>query len=497
MNDANSVVSYSSIDRYNWMVINIKSASDFYRASKIIGFIMLGVCLITIVLVLLISNFFTKSIYNPMKNIIKKLRGDDGRVISENEYEIINNAFMNMSGAITNLEETIENNKPLIKNNIVQSLIYHKLNTIEEMDEFLHVIGKKFGGNFYTASAIKLDKKVMKKLSVENSSAILYNIISEIESLDNGTSSYLAAQLDADSIVLVGAHETDDRTALMKEAQYFEDYIASNYYLSCVMIIGSIVKTPTEIYKSFDCVADALKYRFLMPKLSVAFGDDIIGREECGATMPDFHIEEFKKFLNTGSVSGCKKSAHIIIDDLVNGEYKASYCNTKLMELVSVVSRYMKANNIKSAELLDETMMNIFDEIGDVYEFEDWLDSLVGRVLEYLKINMNENSAAIVENAKAYITENLASELSLNLVAEKVFLSPQYLSKVFKEHTGMNFSAYVTNLRMEKAAKMLLSGNVSIENIAGMVGYNTTHYFIKKFKEKYGVTPKVYRTKHL
>ncbi len=497
INNAESVVSYSSIDRYNWMVINIKPASEFYRASQIIGLVTLGVCLFNILFILVISNLCTRSIYNPMKNIIKKLRGDDGKIIAENEYEIINDAFMKMSGTITNLEKTIESNKPLIKNNIVQSLIYHKLRNMEELDELLNIAGKRIDGNCYTATIMKLNKEVMEKLSIGNSSVILYNIISEIESIDNGTSSYIAAQLDADSVVLIGAHQSSERAELIKEAQYFEDYFVSNYYLSCVMIIGSVVATPMEIYKSFDCAVAALKYKFLMPKLSVVFGDDISSREECGETMPESYMDEFKKYLNISNLSGCKKAAHIIIDDLIKGEYKAAYCNTKMMELVSVVSLYMKKKNIKSDDLSDESIRDVFLKISDIYEFEEWLDSVIKNVIEYSDMNMKENSAAIVENVKAYITENLASDLSLNLVAEKVFISPQYLSKVFKEHIGMNFNAYVTNIRMEKAAELILSENISIENIAGMVGYNTPHYFTKKFKEKYGVTPKIYRTNHL
>lgn len=99
----------------------------------------------------------------------------------------------------------------------------------------------------------------------------------------------------------------------------------------------------------------------------------------------------------------------------------------------------------------------------------------------------------MIENTKNYISKNLAEDLSLNSVAEKIFISPQYLSKVFKDETGMNFVDYVTQTRMEKAKELLTSTTENIETIAEKVGYNTPHYFIKKFKERYGVTPRNYR----
>lgn len=487
-----SVVAYSTIERYNWIVLDIMPVKMYYHASNLVNAVVVIACLITILLAFIISNFFARSIYNPIKTIINGIRGED-KEGSDNEYAIINTAIMNMSGAITNLEETIENNRPLIKNNLVQSLIYHKITTSEELEDFLKITGRHVSGEGFTASLLKLDKSVIEKLTIENGSVILYNIINEIEGLDNSISSYIAAQHDSESIVLIGIHKNTDRDELMKDAQYLEDYIASNYYMSCIMIIGSIVDTPLELYRSFDSVITAQKYKFLMPKLSVVFANDINYRDESNIVMSDEYINEFRKCLNVGSSAKSRKALHAILNELIQGDYNASYCNSKMLEIVSVVANYLKANNIKSTDPMYTEIINGFGKVEDIYEFEEWLVKIIDRIFAFAKENTKDSTIVIVDNVKEYVINNIAEDLSLNAVSEKVFVSPQYLSKVFKEHMGMNFSEYVTNCRMEKAAELLLSENASVETIAGMVGYNTPHYFIKKFKEKYGVTPKMYR----
>ena len=100
----------------------------------------------------------------------------------------------------------------------------------------------------------------------------------------------------------------------------------------------------------------------------------------------------------------------------------------------------------------------------------------------------------MIDTIKSYIAEHLHEDLSLNAVAEVVYLSPRYLSRMFKQETGENFVDYVTRMRMDKAAQLLHSTEHNIEQIAASLGYNNPAYFTKKFKEIYGMTPSNYRS---
>lgn len=99
----------------------------------------------------------------------------------------------------------------------------------------------------------------------------------------------------------------------------------------------------------------------------------------------------------------------------------------------------------------------------------------------------------VIAYLKSYIGENYARDLSLEMLGEVVHLHPSYLSKIFKDHAGMNLSCYITDVRMQKAAKLLEETEDKVQEVMIRVGYRKSQHFSRLFKEKYGVTPKEYR----
>jgi len=98
-----------------------------------------------------------------------------------------------------------------------------------------------------------------------------------------------------------------------------------------------------------------------------------------------------------------------------------------------------------------------------------------------------------IEQAIKYIKIHYKESLSLRAVAEYVHLNPNYLSVLFKEEMGITFSEYVTRSKIQEAKRLLVTTRLSINEISEAVGYQTTKYFIKIFKEYVGVTPAKYR----
>ena len=97
------------------------------------------------------------------------------------------------------------------------------------------------------------------------------------------------------------------------------------------------------------------------------------------------------------------------------------------------------------------------------------------------------------EMVKKYVEEHYGEDLSLEVIAAHVHLHPAYLSKVFKENEDQNLSGYITNVRMEKAAQLLMEPELKVHDVMEKVGYQKSQYFSKLFREKYGVTPVEYK----
>ncbi|MDF2923456.1 MAG: response regulator [Paenibacillaceae bacterium] len=97
--------------------------------------------------------------------------------------------------------------------------------------------------------------------------------------------------------------------------------------------------------------------------------------------------------------------------------------------------------------------------------------------------------------AKEYMEHHYANDISLVTVAESVGLSTAYLSKLFKQATGENFSDYLSCIRVEKAKQFLHDPRYKIYEISERVGYQNLKHFYKLFKQITGVTPSEYRNR--
>lgn len=100
------------------------------------------------------------------------------------------------------------------------------------------------------------------------------------------------------------------------------------------------------------------------------------------------------------------------------------------------------------------------------------------------------NKKHVVEQILSYFEDHYQEKISLEQIAENMYLSPFYISKIFKSETGDTPIRHLINIRLERAYELLRSGTVkSVQEVAAMVGYEDAYHFSKLFKKKYGIPP--------
>lgn len=198
---------------------------------------------------------------------------------------------------------------------------------------------------------------------------------------------------------------------------------------------------------------------------------------------------------------GDKKNARSIINDLLTEIllYAGGDLNVikaKLYELMAFFSRTAVEAGAKTTDLSDivkKSSKLLLDNI----DFQDLCRTTIDILDEYLEVvykTRGEKSAhAHLATAIAYINEEYGDcNLSLNETAKKVFISPYYISHLFRAEMGTTFVDYLTKVRIEHAKTLLLEG-ASIDYTAEKVGFKDSSYFTKIFKKHVGVTPTRFR----
>lgn len=95
----------------------------------------------------------------------------------------------------------------------------------------------------------------------------------------------------------------------------------------------------------------------------------------------------------------------------------------------------------------------------------------------------------IVNTLVSFLNENYMHQISLETISKNFYMSPAYISKVFKEEMGESPINYLIKIRLSEARKLLLEGNVSIKVVARSVGYEDAYHFSKLFKKYYNISP--------
>ena len=121
-----------------------------------------------------------------------------------------------------------------------------------------------------------------------------------------------------------------------------------------------------------------------------------------------------------------------------------------------------------------------------------------GACIDHLRISLFERGAARTDEREEgrtilQLTRYLQEEISLNLLADTFHLSAAYISQLFKSEIGVNFLSYLTNIRMERAKKLLVSTDLPVAEVAEKSGYADYRVFAKAFKKAEGATPSQYR----
>lgn len=121
------------------------------------------------------------------------------------------------------------------------------------------------------------------------------------------------------------------------------------------------------------------------------------------------------------------------------------------------------------------------------------MEKMVDSVLLELSGEGGKRLSEPVTKAMRFVASHLNAPLGLREISQEVHLNSSYFSFLFKEQTGLTFMEYVTRCKLQKAKELLLGTTLPIGEISEQVGYQTSKYFIKLFRERTGVSPSQYR----
>jgi len=183
------------------------------------------------------------------------------------------------------------------------------------------------------------------------------------------------------------------------------------------------------------------------------------------------------------------KQVHSLLDkyaDIPNLShfYIRHVCTTLLKMLINILPAQSH-----------EDLQNAAKEVFSFRHFSDivkMIEHYLSLVTDIFQQEQNASNYAIYQVVQ-YIHMHYNEDLTLNTLADLVYLNPNYLSNVFSQVTGCTLNKYIKQIRMEKAQELLLHTNMKVTDISQAIGYPNTSYFCKSFQKLFGTTPERFR----
>ncbi|MDQ1914916.1 helix-turn-helix domain-containing protein [Paenibacillus sp. GD4] len=301
--------------------------------------------------------------------------------------------------------------------------------------------------------------------------------------------------LDRVTVLLCYDELNDEvRDELERTIRYIQNDIRDNCGLTVCTGVSNVVRELEQVHSCYANAAMAVEYKSIYGKHSVIYYDKLGLTGATSLMKFSKEIHRIHDYLKAGNVSKIEESLHSILDELIrNEQFTLEWIHAFFANIMASIMKYAFENRIDINHLCKEDVFITLYSYEFLEEKKAYILKLCSVMIEQMRSKPEEASTTgkvIIE----YIDKHFDKPISLNILAEKLALSPSYLSVYIKNQLGVGFVEYISTLRVQKALKLMDNESLTIQQIAEQCGYDTVHTFIRQFKKVHQLPPNEYRT---
>ena len=289
--------------------------------------------------------------------------------------------------------------------------------------------------------------------------------------------------LDKNQELFMVQSSCDQKVFAQHMCSWVNSHFGERFYVAAGREIGDVLEIP-ESFRELDTRIENKYYhkenRLFLPEKTIRespaeqFLSDMLNNMIRDIQLEDMmHLWEHYHFLKN-SVEGLEHYSQIY---------------TKFMFSNLVKEFYEKLH--MEGRKLEKAIQKVY-ELPSIQAVLQMVENCI-YALEKQTSETKSGSRDEVAKAKSYIYEHYKEDISVEVLADLVYLSPGYFSYIFKKETGVNLSRFVRMYRIEKAKELLENTNMKIVQICSETGFSNVSYFCKNFREYCGCSPEQFR----
>ncbi|SFA92494.1 Helix-turn-helix domain-containing protein [Cohnella sp. OV330] len=462
-----------------------------------LNLIMLALLVLSVLIGLAVSYWFSKRFHNPLANMIRSVQslrvvgvpaGEGSRI---KEFNLLHDTLSDLSRSNREYHEDL-----LAKNNLLQQFAYmKKLKKIHGGGDQLPMDVDSDTHYRLVLSQIEFKDRFAKEIA--NAPQRAFNMYKEL--IDAHFSSRyddsLTFQLEKDQVLTILFVKSDRGASLRGEnMDELVRMLGTDIpYCNFTIAISPVRSHSADFAETYQDVLDLVKQRRL--------GEDV---QVIGEWIPQPSLmipaPSEEQELTANLQAGCDEVTVPLVNQLLDQLARAGALAHQFQDFAKdVVNRTIKilyAQNISFTTFAEGG--SPYDHLKGCYTLEQYkafFGKFLSRSAEAVRAKKSETDI-ITKFVMEYVEEHFGDDLSLDAIAGKLGITGPYLSTYFKEKTGTNLSDYILTVRINKASQMLRDTDLLIQEIASLVGYYTVASFNRVFKRYTGLTPSEFRRSH-
>ena len=385
---------------------------------------------------------------------------------------------------------------PLLQANFYSTLIEGKIME-DEMAKYLSDYQISFLGPFFCCLVIHTSSSQIP----QNMNPLLLST-----SVQKQAKEYLGEKWKAkcfsyleNTVMIVQLKSENRLSKLTDECDRFCKYVHRIIGAVVTVGIGRVCQNIIELAQSYNSAREAVSYRVIYGSSRAINMKEIAPREmRESSSVNEIKLSNLFKTIRLNSDEDIIEAANRYFDYISFPTKSLQQYQIDVMELISSLYRFTINNDIDNEEF-SGNIKNLYARLLDLDSdaLRKWLIDISLSFSERLISVRSSSAKSFVFKAEDYVHNHyFDEELSLSSVCEALNVSNSYFSTIFKKETGNSFIGYLTDYRMERAARLLIETNEKSYIIAKNVGYADPNYFSYVFKRRFGVSPSKYRTEH-
>lgn len=453
-------------------------------------YIIISIFLLSIFL----YGILTQKIYLPIKKLVQKISKGNYCDWEEKSGEIdfLDKAYSRIQTDYTLLEKEMAVQAPLVKSAIVNSILFSDRKSKEKTENLVLALNPDF--ELDNVTIVVFESKPCVNNDINDKYIGYYKTIEAITLLLVPLYHLFYSTIENYIVVVFGS---GDYNAILHSVESVVSMVSKDGEISLAAGINSEKINIVDAAEAYQEAKTALLYKVIYGKNAVISTKNI---NLAGKSQYRYPVEMEKQLLKY-LIAGDKEKANSVVDEIIKGimDPKNLLNVMQIRQFLFVLfSDLIKQFNslgilideiFASDVILYETLLyaNTEQEVTNIFY------PLIDKILNHLSINGEKCNNVNMEQIFGFIEKMYVKDISLEDTAEYIGLNPSYVSRLIKKETGQTYSQFLTNVRLRHAKEMLSGTDLKIEEISLLIGYSSTNYFNRIFKENLGCTPGEYR----